>query len=268
MVTLLDGAIGTGLWEKAKEKVPVWRYNVEAPEIVAELHREYDEAGAEILLANTFGANRIAMEGTGYTVERVVRPALDIAHSATKKRIALSIGPLSKLLEPFGELSEDEARDIFREQIGAGMAGKPDIIFVQTFMDIEMAKIAVSEADRFDVPVFCCMSFDKNGRTMMGNSVDDVIDGLSKLRVDAVGLNCSLGPDLALPVIREFTEKTDMPVVFKPNAGKPTASGAEFDTETFAEDAAKAAEFGVRYIGGCCGTNASYIRKLAEKLGR
>lgn len=126
-LVLLDGAVGTSLWAKTDEKVAVWRYNLENPRIVQELHQEYLDAGAQIVLANTFGANRIALRGTDYTVEDIVSTGVRLAKEALAGRAetALSIGPLPVLLEPYGDLSE-EAYELFDQQISAGAAEKPD----------------------------------------------------------------------------------------------------------------------------------------------
>lgn len=272
-ITLLDGAVGTSLWEKTENKVPVWRYNIENPAIVSALHREFIDAGAEIILANTFGANAGAVASSPYTVHEVVETGVRLAREAAENtgvKVALSVGPLSTLLEPYGDLTEEEAAAIYEEQIGAGMNAGADLILLQTFMDVNMMAIAVRAAKQYSVPVFCAMTFEKVGKTMMGQSVQDVIDTLTPLGVDAVGLNCSLGPDLALPIIREFHERTDLPLLFKPNAGKPIlaadgSTSTAYNADVFAEDILPAAEF-VRYIGGCCGSNASYIRRLRDRL--
>jgi 5-methyltetrahydrofolate--homocysteine methyltransferase len=274
-ITLLDGAVGTSLWEKTDNKVPVWRYNIENPDIVRELLNEYVEAGSEIILANTFSANRPSMHGTDYNVEQIVTRAMEIAHEtiAGRAKTALAIGPLTGLLKPFGDISPEDAADYFDEQISAGAKGKPDVIFLQTFIDLEMMKIAARAARKHDIPLFCTMSFTKSSpkkgpRTMMGNSVEDIINGLEPFHVDGIGMNCSMGPETALPVIEEFSRHTDIPLIFKPNAGKPTLEGgSQFDYNVFAGEVSKAASIpGVKYIGGCCGSNARYIKALKAKL--
>lgn len=274
-LVLLDGAVGTSLWETTDDKVPVWRYNIEKPDIVSQLINEYYEAGSKIILANTFSANGPSVADSGYTVEQIVSSAMEIAHGALDgkdAKIALSVGPLTGLLKPFGNISEEEAVEIFTEQIEAGVKGKPNVIFLQTFMDLKMMQIAARIARKHDIPLFCSFSFvksakDKGSRTMMGNSIDDILKGLAEFKPDAVGLNCSLGPEMALPIIEEYSQKTDIPLIFKPNAGKPTLEGgSQFDYDTFAEDIAKAACVpGVKYIGGCCGSNAKYIEALRKK---
>lgn len=273
-VVLLDGAMGTCLWEKAQKKVPVWRYNLEEPAIVLELHREYLDAGSRILCSNTFGANAAAVSKSPFQVEDVVAAGVNLARQAAggQARVALDVGPLTGLLEPYGDIEADEAEALYAQQIGAGMAEGPDLIFLETFMDIEMLKIAARVANRYDVPLFCSMSFEKSGRTIMGNSVQDMLDGLAGLRVDAVGLNCSLGPDLALPVLEEFLRRTTLPVLFKPNAGMPELVDGEmqssFDIDAFVQGILAGAEAGAAYVGGCCGSTPAYIRRLRERLER
>lgn len=222
-LVLLDGAVGTGLWAKTDNKVAVWRYNLEDPRIVQELHQEYLDAGAQIILANTFGANRMALRGTDYTVEEIVSAGVRLAREALAGRAetALSIGPLPVLLEPYGDLSEEEAYELFDQQISAGAAEKPDHIFLQTFMDLRMLQIAARAAVRHGIPVSAMMTFTEVGKTMMGNSVQDFVEGMREFPLTAVGLNCSLGPERAVPVIAAFRQYTDLPLMFKPNAGSP-----------------------------------------------
>lgn len=274
-VVLLDGAVGTSLWEKTENKVAVWRYNAENPDIVRELNREYTEAGAQIVLANTFGANRIAMRNTGYEVRDIMARGIRLAREGVdgKAQVALSVGPLPVLLEPYGDLSDEEAYEIFDEQISGGAAEKPDVILLETFMDIRMMEIAVKASMKHDLPIFAMMSFQEVGKTMMGNSVADFVAQMQGLPVSAVGLNCSLGPEKAIPVISQFRQYTDLPLAFKPNAGKPILSDAgttaEYDTDTFVRDCLPALSCGVKYLGGCCGSNPAYIRALrAELSGR
>lgn len=281
----MDGAVGTSLWEKTENKVPVWQYNMTDRKIVSELAREYAEAGAEIILANTFGANRISMKKTPYSVQETVTKAMEIVHEAVDgivptssptgepAKIALSIGPLATLMEPYGDLEEDEALEIFDEVLQAGVPCKPDYIYIQTFIDLEMLEVAVRAASRYDIPVLASMSFEAVGKTIFGNSVADMVETLKPYdNVKAVGLNCSLGPDAAVPIMKTFHEQTDLPLIFKPNAGKPTVTDGktemQFDIDTFVNDAVPALQYGVQYIGGCCGTNAAYISRLRRAIGR
>ena len=277
-VTLLDGAVGTTLWEIAAkhgvEQVPVWRYNIEHPELVAELAQNYAAAGSEIILSNTMAANRPAVEnGSDYDVQEIVR--LGVKHvkdalAGTGAKTCLAIGPLSTLMAPFGTLKKEDAARYFGEMVDAGMQEKPDYIYFQTFLDLEMMKVGVAEAKRYDVPVFATLTFEKHGKTLMGNTVEKVCEELGAMGIDGVGMNCSLGPELAMPVIKKFSECTDIPIVFKPNAGMPVPQEdgtmkIEATAEEFAKEVAPALEF-VDYIGGCCNCNDDFIREIKKYL--
>ena len=175
-------------------------------------------------------------------------------------------------MEPYGDMTEEEAGEIFYEMLEAGAKEGPDIILLQTFMDLAMMRVAAVEAKKFGIPVFCCLTFERRGKTMMGNSVEDMIEELEPVGVDAIGMNCSLGPDLAVPVIREFVGKTSLPLIFKPNAGKPILSAdgstsTAYSAKVFADEVMPALDF-VDYVGGCCGSDPSYIRELASRMGR
>lgn len=271
-IILLDGGVGTSLWAKTEKKVAVWRYNLENPAIVQQLNLEYLEAGSQIILSNTFGANRIAVHGSGYQVEEIVSTAVRLTREVLDNRAktALSIGPLPTLLEPYGDLSAEEAYEIFDEQIRAGVSEKPDVIVLQTFMDLEMLRIALRAAAKYDLPIFAMMTFTEIGKTMMGNSVGDFVAGVKEFPIEAIGLNCSLGPDKAVPIIGQFRQYTDLPLLFKPNAGKPILGGVnssvEYDAQTFVNESLPALQYGVRYMGGCCGSDPSYIRALRLAL--
>ncbi len=277
-ITLLDGAAGTSLWHYADEagikNEPVWKYSIEHPELVEKLTKEYLTAGSQIIQSNTFGANGPAIKrSSNYAPADVITESVKIAKAAlagTDAKISLPFGPLSVLLEPYGDLEENECAEIFDEVIKPGVKAGADLVVLETFMDIEMMKIAAGVAKKYDIPVFCSMTFENAGRTMMGNSVQDVIDGLAPIGVDAIGMNCSLGPEQALPIIREFSEKTDIPLLFKPNAGKPVlnsdgTSTAPIGPEEFARLLKPSFDI-VSYIGGCCGSDPSYIAEIKKCL--
>ncbi len=277
-ITLMDGAVGTSLWNIAEaagvKKEPVWKYNIEHPEFIEELAKRYVEAGSEIILANTFGANGPAVERvSNYTSREVVAAGVKVAKRAlegTGVKLCMSMGPLTQLLEPYGDLEEEECAAIYEEMLDAGVGAGADIVIVQTFMDLEMMRVATEASKKYGVPVFCSLTFEKHGKTMFGNSVQDAIDTLGPLGIDAIGLNCSLGPDLALPIIREFSEKTDIPLLFKPNAGKPIMNDegivtSAYTAAKFAEEVRPALDF-VSYIGGCCGSNPEFIKEIKKML--
>ena len=272
-IILMDGAFGTSLWEKAEaqgiEKVPTWHYNMEHPELIRELVREYAEAGADCVQANTFSANRFSLKGSPYTVSEIVKAGIRITKEAlagTGKKTVLSVGPLPVLMEPYGDMEEDEAADCYREIFEAARGEGADLIDLETFMDLEMMKVALTEALKLGLPVLTTMTFEKSGRTLMGNPVEEIAKELKEAGASAIGMNCSLGPEEALPVILKFSECTDLPLVFKPNARLPVigTDGKEsraYSARAFADTVSEAIPF-VSYLGGCCGTDPGFIREL------
>ena len=173
-VTLLDGSAGTALWAMAEAagvpRVPVWKYNIEHPEFVLELHRRYLEAGCEMIQANTFDANRHAVSrSSDYSVTEVISAAVKLAKQAaegTGVKVYTPFGPLAQLLEPYGKLTGTEVDGIYTEMAQAAIEAGTDFIILETFMDVEMARIAVKAIKRFDVPVICSMTFGKRRRTI------------------------------------------------------------------------------------------------------
>lgn len=285
-ITLLDGAVGTSLWERSDDRNPVWTYNLTKPDIVIQQAKDFMEVGAKVILTNSFGANGPAVKASSdMNVEEVVSKSVRLTKQALAEKkaedgsgkyddvkIALAFGPLSQMLEPWGELSYDDCRKTYEQIISAGMAEKPDIIELMTFLDLDMMKIGVEVAKQYGVPVFASMSFTEFGKTMMGNGVDDILAALEPMGVDAVGLNCSLGPDTALPVIKEFAEKTSLTKLFKPNAGTPiTGSDGESilscNPEQFAEAFIPAFDY-ADMVGGCCGTNVAYLTAVKKQVDK
>ena len=264
-ITLMDGATGTRLWALAEaagfEKAPVWTYNLTHPELVARVAAEYIAAGSTLLCSNTFAANGPEVARVpGMTVGEVVAAGVRIAKEAaagTDVRVALDVGPLTAMLEPFGPTTPEQAAAIFAELLGAGVDAGADCIFLETFTSLEMLSIALAEAKRFPLPVLCSMSFDRSGRTMMGDSVADFCAALERGGAAAVGLNCSFGPAAAVPVIRDYAAHTALPLILKPNADVGAAE--------FAETLAPALPL-VAYAGACCGSDPDYIRALAQRL--
>ncbi len=277
-ITLLDGAVGTTLWALADaagvKRAPVWKYNLEQPELVDRLHRGYIEAGSEMILANTFGANRqMCKKSSSYTSEQVVRAGVKLAKNAiggANVKLLCACGPLLDFMEPYGDLEEEEVEDIYTELIGTAHEEGVDGVMVQTFLDLSTMLVACRVAKKYRLPLYATMTFEKTGKTLMGNSVEQVCRELEDVGADGVGMNCSLGPDMAVPIIREFKQKTALPIVFKPNAGLPlTASDGStpvpYTAEMFANEV-KAALNVVDYIGGCCNCDFSYVRELKKLI--
>ena len=277
-IVLLDGAVGTTLWQLADrhgvERVPVWKYNIEHPELVSELHCGYLEAGSRMLLANTFGANRQMVKRTSpYTVEQVIRAGVSLlkdAISSAPVTPLLSVGPLMEFMEPYGDLEEEEVEDIFDEMITPAADMGIDSVMIQTFMDLSTMLVACRMAKKHSMKVYATMTFEKTGKTMMGNSVEKVAKSLEEAGADAVGMNCSLGPDMAVPIIDEFRKHTSLPLVFKPNACLPISATtgetiAPYTADMFVNEVRPALDY-VSYIGGCCNCDFEYVKALKKAL--
>ena len=278
MITLLDGATGTALWALADAngvaRMPVWKYNLEHPELVLAMHRQYIAAGSQMILSNTFSANGPMVKRTSkYSAAEVVRAGVLLAREAsegTAVKVLCDIGPLSQLMEPYGDLEEDEVDAIFDEMISAAKEAGADGVMAETFIELESACVAARVAKRHGMMTFVSMTFEKVGKTMMGNSVKQVCEAMEEIGVDAVGMNCSLGPVLALPIIEEFARTTKLPLLYKPNAGLPVvdASGrvqVPYTAAQFAREIAPALAF-VRYVGGCCNSDPTYIAEIKKQI--
>lgn len=267
----LDGATGTVLQKRGLKlgEAPVL-LNIEKPEILTQLHKEYIAAGADIICANTFGANRYKLKDSGYGVEEVIAAGIANAKKAcegTEALAALDIGPIGQLLEPVGTLSFEEAYEIYKEQIIAGSGC--DVIMLETMTDLYELKAAVLAAkENSDKPIICCMTFEENMRTFTGCSVSAMALTVEGLGVDAVGINCSLGPKELFPAVEELCRWTTLPVAVKPNAGLPDPITNQYNigAEEFAQLAQRFVALGVKLFGGCCGTDPEYIRELNRML--
>lgn len=271
-LVLLDGAMGTMIQRsRAKYDHSPELLNLTRPELIESFHRAYIEAGADIVYTNTFGANRYKLEGSGHSVDEVVKAGVDCAKRAAEGKdvfVALDIGPIGMLLEPAGTLKFEEAYDYYREIIEAGEGA--DLIVLETMTDLYELKAAVLAAkENSDKPIIATMTFERNGRTFTGVSPSAAALTLSGLGVDAVGVNCSLGPDELEPVISEMTEYTDLPLVVKANAGLPDPNSNEYNImpDRFSECVDGLLKYGVKFIGGCCGTTPEYIAKMKDVLG-
>lgn len=265
----LDGAMGTELQARGLKLGGVPEIlNFTHPEWIEDIHKTYISAGANIIYTNTFGANRYKLEETDKTTEEVITEAIKIAKSACKGTytlVALDIGPIGQLLEPTGSLSFEEAYDIFKEQIIAGKDA--DVIVFETMTDLYEIKAAVLAAkENSSKPVLCTMTFEQNLRTFTGCSISSMAMTLQGLGVDALGLNCSLGPKELLPVVKELVKWTSIPVIVKPNAGLPNPETNTYDIspQEFSDYMIELSKLGVKIFGGCCGTTPKFIKSLTD----
>ena len=269
---LLDGGMGTqlqtrGLQPGQKPELAA----LEMPDTLTAIHADYARAGADILLANTLGANAKKLAGCPCTVEQVVFASIACARSAaaeTGALVALDIGPLGELLVPAGTLRFEDAYAEFAQVIRAGAAAGADLVFLETMTDLYELKAAILAAkENCALPVFTSMSFESRGRTFTGCTVESYAVTAAGLGADAVGINCSLGPKEILPFAQRLCRSVPagVPVFVKPNAGLPNPDGSyNLNAAEFAAEMKAYASIGVSMVGGCCGTTPDFIAKLRE----
>ena len=243
--------------------------NLTDPEAIMRIHRMYVESGADIIYANTFGANRYKLAKCGHSVEEIVSAGVRNAKKAAdgKALTALDLGPIGQLLEPAGTLRFEEAYDIYKELVEAGK--EADVIVIETMSDLYEVKAAVLAAkENSDKPVLVTMTFESNMRTFTGVSPECMVAVLEGIGADAIGVNCSLGPEELFPVLERICSLTSLPVIAKPNAGLPDPVTNEYnvDPDDFAASAIKLADAGVTIFGGCCGTTPDHIRAVKAAL--
>ena len=252
------------------------RWNLTHPAEIKQLYRGYLEAGVNAFNANTFGANRIHYPDE---VEEIITAGIELAKQARLEAgredacIALDIGPSGKLLEPLGDLSFEDAVELFAEEVRAGVKAGADVILIETMSDSYEAKAAVLAAkENSDLPVFITMTFDAEGKLLTGGTVESIVPMLEGLRVDALGMNCSLGPREMIPIIRRFTQCASLPIIVNPNAGLPETRHGQtvypVGSNEFAEIMSEIADLGVQGLGGCCGTTPDHIRKLISAVSK
>ena len=268
---LLDGAMGTMLQREGLEAGDLPEtLGIEKPKAIETIHKKYIDAGSQIVYSNTFGANAYKMKDSGYTVDELIKAAVKNAKNATKGTdalVALDIGPIGKLLEPTGDLKFEEAYEIFKEQVIAGKDA--DLIVFETMTDLYELKAGVLAAkENSDLPVICTMTFEENLRTFTGCTISSMAITMEGLGVDALGVNCSLGPKELFDIVKELSKWTNLPIIVKPNAGLPNPDTGEYDisTEDFTFYVEKFIQFGVKIFGGCCGTSPEYIKAVYEML--
>jgi methionine synthase I (cobalamin-dependent) len=279
---LADGAMGTMLFASGLASgEPPETWNLAHPDVVRAIHRGYLDAGARILLTNTFGANRLrlALHRLEGRVEHLNRTAAillraEVTASGSDALVAGDIGPSGEIMAPLGTLDRDDAIDVFAEQAGALVAGGADLLWIETMSDVAEMEAAIAGARRASpaTPIVATMTFDTRGHTMMGVSPETAAEALVALGVDAIGGNCGNGPDELLPVIERMRAVApDMPLVAKPNIGIPVFVGAraEYRTppEAMAEEATALRAAGASVIGACCGSTAAHLEAMAGALG-
>lgn len=275
-----DGGTGTLLQErglKPGELPETW--SIMHKEEMVEIHRQYYEAGSDIVLSNTFGANALKFKDTSYQLPELIQAAIENVKEAQKTGVSdgretyvgLDIGPTGKLLKPMGDLGFEEAYEVFREVAEAGERAGADLIHIETMSDTYEVKAAVLAAkENTELPVFVTLIFDERGKLLTGADVPAVVAMLEGLRVDALGMNCGMGPEQMMSVLEEVLSYATVPVIVKPNAGLPKQKNGQVyydvEPETFACCMEKIVRKGAALIGGCCGTTPAHIRAMTKRL--
>lgn len=276
-ILFCDGGMGSLLQAAgmgAGELPGTW--NVCRPEVVVEIHKAYLEAGADIVTANTFGADRLKYnENTEYQLEPVISAAMKnareaVAQSGKKAWVALDLGPTGKLLKPLGDLDFEEAVSLYKEVIQIGVREGADLILIETMSDSYETKAAVLAAkESCDLPVFVTVTFDERGKLLTGGTPASIVAMLEGLGADVVGLNCGLGPAQMKGILREVLDIASVPVMVNPNAGLPRSQNGQtvydIDADQFAAIMEELAVMGARIVGGCCGTTPEHIRRVVKR---
>ncbi|MCD7997554.1 MAG: homocysteine S-methyltransferase family protein [Clostridiales bacterium] len=272
-IVFFDGGTGSLLQAnglKPGELPETW--NILHPEIVTKLHYDYLEAGADIVKTNTFGANGLKFnDASEYGLDEIVTAAMENAKKAVSKAgdkgyIALDIGPTGKLLKPLGDLGFEEAYRLFSDVVAIGAREGADLVLIETMSDSYEVKAAVLAAkENCNLPVFATMIFDSKGKLLTGGTVESTVALLEGLGVDALGINCGLGPVQMKGILADIIKAASVPVIVNPNAGLPRSEGGrtvyDIDADEFAGTMREIVEMGACVVGGCCGTTPEHIRK-------
>ncbi len=274
---VLDGGMGALLQSRGLsvgERAEGW--NITHPDIIRDIHRAYFDAGANIVLTNTFGANRLHYSSG--ELENIISCAVNNAKSAKKesigeqkKWIALDIGPTGRMLSPLGDLDFEDAVSVFAETVRAGVIAGVDLIFIETMSDSYETKAALLAAkENSTLPVFVSCAYGEDGKLMTGADAAAMVALLEGMGADAIGVNCSFGPSALSGVVREYLEYSSLPVIFKPNAGLPEVVDGNtvynLSPSDFAAQIVPLVIEGVRAVGGCCGTTPEYISALSSAI--
>lgn len=262
MIKYFDGGMGSMLNLRPGE-LPE-KLNISDPDRVYRVHKAYADAGADIITANTFGANRLKYDNC----DELVKAGVALAKK-TGKKVALDLGPTGKLLKPMGDLDFEECVSIYADVVNAGK-DDADIVLIETMGDTYEIKAAMLAAkENCDLPVFVSMIFDEKGRLLTGADVKTACAVVEGLGADVIGFNCGLGPKQMIPLVEELEKYTSTPIMVNPNAGLPESVNGEtvynVDPDEFSDLMAQIADLGVSYLGGCCGTTPAHIKALIEK---
>ena len=274
-IVYLDGGMGTLLQEKGlmAGEMPE-RWNLTHPDVITAVHKQYFCAGANVVNANTFGANALKFGADeldaiiGAAIANARRAAME-SQTEQPKWVALDIGPTGKMLAPYGDLDFEGAVAVFAETVRLGVKHGADLIFIETMNDSYEARAALLAAkENSSLPVFVSCAYGEDGKLMTGADPAAMVAMLEGMGADAIGVNCSFGPRKLMHVIGEYLKYASVPVLFKPNAGLPAVREGrtvyDLAPADFAADMKEAISLGVRAVGGCCGTTPAYISELVK----
>ena len=262
-----DGGMGTMLQRYGmKPGEASDMQNLINSEAVVRIHREYIEVGADILTANTLGAYSLHYDNADEIITAGVAHMKE-AMGQERKLMALDMGPTGQLLEPYGDFSYDDCYKVFLQAAKAGAVAGVDLILIETMIDLNEMKAAVEAAKTTRLPVVATMTFDKNGRTMMGNTIADMVREMEKLEVDVIGMNCGHGPELYAEFLPQLAELTSLPILVQPNAGLPELVDGKtvysVTPEEFAKSMLPIAKQ-AQLLGGCCGTTPEHMKAMIK----
>ena len=276
MIHIFDGAMGTMLQAGGlKPGACPELMNIENPDVVKSIHKAYAEAGSTIVETNTFGASRLKLEHYGLAdrTRELNMAAVKLAKEAvgSRAKVAGSMGPTGRFIEPLGDLDFEEAYSSFREQAEALADAGADYLIIETCIDIQEMRAALLAAkDVTDIPVICQLSYSEDGRTVTGTDPESAAVILDAMGADIIGVNCSLGPEQLVPVVKKLHDSCTKPISVQPNAGMPILENGTtvfpMHPDDFGYWAPKLVEAGASYIGGCCGTTPAHIRAMAEAV--
>ena len=274
-----DGAMGTMLQKNGMKGGDIPELlNITDRALIEKIHNGYLEAGADIITANTFGANPLKSEELGGSVDILAAEGTAIAKKCAKRFstpekprfVAFDMGPTGRLLEPSGDLSFDECYESFKRAASTAEKSGADLVIIETMSDTLEAKAAVlAVKENTSLPVFCTMTFDESGKTLTGADVVVMCAMLEGLGADCIGINCGLGPAQIAVMMEELAKYASVPIMAQPNAGLPRVENGQtvydVDPDEFGRECEKIAALGASVIGGCCGTTPEHIKKLIER---
>ncbi|MEK6631660.1 MAG: bifunctional homocysteine S-methyltransferase/methylenetetrahydrofolate reductase, partial [Acidobacteriota bacterium] len=276
-VVVFDGGVGTYLYEKGVYVNTCFdELNLTNPDLVMEVHRDYVSAGADVIETNTFGANRFKLAPHGLEVKvyelNLTGARLAKKAAGDKALVAGSVGPLGVQIEPLGKMSFDEAKDAFTDQVRGLLDGGVDLLIFETFVlvaELQQALRAARELNA-EIPIVAQVTMNDDGHLLSGATLGSFVEGMAGYAVDAIGMNCSVGPRAMLEALEELKTLTTLPISVQPNAGVPQNVGGRniymTSPEYMAEYAKRFIQTGAAIVGGCCGTNPNHIRAIRRAV--